>query len=607
MYEQFHQMSNLYFLIIILLQTIPPISTLPWFALLFPLVLLLGIRGIRDLIDDVVSMLLLLALMLPDLLVKRCVPWQKRRAADLLLLSSSEPNSLCYVETMDIDGETNLKYRQAPLVTHELLASGKSMAAFDGKVMCDEPNSRMHSFVGTLEWHGEMYSLDNEKLLLRGCRIRNTEVCYGLVIYAGEKVRPGWRAIFNDKTVCDCLCPGLLYFSPQITVALVLASLGLAVGSGVWANKFYQEHSYLFAFYDQNSAIKYAFFAFWGFLILLSLVIPMSMLITFEFIYLVNSCFINWDLEMYYAPKDTPAKARSTSLNDQLGQIEFVFSDKTGTLTQNIMSFKKCCINGTIYGNAGSSISMEGEPTTSKYWDRKLEFYNASLLDTIQRDGNPLVREFLRLLALCHTVMVEEKDILYQAASPDEEALVMAARNMGYVFLSRTPESITISELGVERTYEVLALLDFNSVRKRMSILVRDPEGHIKLYTKGADTVILERLHFFFVLALCCLLSQSFAAETLRTLCLATREVDEQEYALWSKNHHDNPFLADFRLFLAPLPGLLFQLLGATAIEDKLQDGVPETIQLLKRGDIKVWVLTGDKQGMECIKLTAHF
>uniref|UniRef100_A0A8D2JA55 ATPase phospholipid transporting 8B3 n=1 Tax=Varanus komodoensis TaxID=61221 RepID=A0A8D2JA55_VARKO len=375
LYEQFHQMSNLYFLIIILLQTIPPISTLPWFALLFPLVLLLGIRGIRDLIDDVVSMLLLLALMLPDLLVNFkqkqwrdicvgdivCLRKDSFVPADLLLLSSSEPNSLCYVETMDIDGETNLKYRQAPLVTHELLASGKSMAAFDGKVMCDEPNSRMHSFVGTLEWHGEMYSLDNEKLLLRGCRIRNTEVCYGLVIYAGfdSKIMKNCGKIKLKKTKLNCLMDRLVIL---ITVALVLASLGLAVGSGVWANKFYQEHSYLFAFYDQNSAIKYAFFAFWGFLILLSLVIPMSMLITFEFIYLVNSCFINWDLEMYYAPKDTPAKARSTSLNDQLGQIEFVFSDKTGTLTQNIMSFKKCCINGTIYGNAGSRFSMYSIP-----------------------------------------------------------------------------------------------------------------------------------------------------------------------------------------------------------------------------------------------------
>lgn len=71
-----------------------------------------------------------------------------------------------------------------------------------------------------------------------------------------------------------------------------------------------------------------------------------------EFIYLGNSIFINWDLNMYYEPLDMPAKARSTSLNDQLGQVQYIFSDKTGTLTQNIMTFKKYCINGCIYGDA---------------------------------------------------------------------------------------------------------------------------------------------------------------------------------------------------------------------------------------------------------------
>ena len=69
-----------------------------------------------------------------------------------------------------------------------------------------------------------------------------------------------------------------------------------------------------------------------------------------EVIRLGQSHFINWDLQMYYAEKDTPAKARTTTLNEQLGQIHYIFSDKTGTLTQNIMTFKKCCINGTIYG-----------------------------------------------------------------------------------------------------------------------------------------------------------------------------------------------------------------------------------------------------------------
>ncbi|KAM3856009.1 phospholipid-transporting ATPase IK isoform 3-T3 [Vipera latastei] len=600
--------------------TFPQISTLPWFALLFPLGILLSIRGIRDLIDDVARHRsdgeinnrpceILIGgsfckkkwcdIQVGDIV---CLHKDSFVPADILLLSSSEPNSLCYVETMDIDGETNLKYRQALLVTHEQLTCMENMAAFDGEVVCEEPNSQLHNFIGTLEWHGEKYPLDCEKILLRGCRIRNTEVCYGLVIYAGfdTKIMKNCGKIKLKKTKLCHLMDRLVLL---ITVTLLLTSFGLAIGSGLWATKFFQEHSYLFAFYHHTSALSYAFFAFWGFLILLSLVIPMSMLITFEFIYLVNSCFINWDTEMYCAEKDTPAKARSTSLNDQLGQIEYIFSDKTGTLTQNIMTFKKCCINGTIYGSSKKSECSSMDLSWNKYIDKKLEFHDQLLLDTIRRDQDPIVREYIRLLALCHTVMVEEKEneLVYQAASPDEEALVTAARNLGYVFLSRTQDSITISELGIQRTYKVLALLDFNSVRKRMSVLVQDPEDCIKLYTKGADSVILERLHSdqtnkgSTIKAL-----DSFAAETLRTLCLAMKELDKKEYALWKKKHHAASILLQGR---AQALDTVYeeieqnlQLLGATAIEDKLQDGVPETIHLLKRGDIKVWVLTGDKQ-----------
>ncbi|XP_077778143.1 phospholipid-transporting ATPase IK [Podarcis muralis] len=622
LYEQLHRLVNIYFIFIILLQTVPQISTLPWFALLFPLTLLLSIRGVRDLIDDIgrhhsdweinsrpceiLTGKSFIQKKWRDICVGDIVCLRKDSIvpADLLLLSSTEPNSLCYVETMDIDGETNLKYRQALLVTHEQLTNDGSMAAFDGVITCEEPNSRMHSFVGTLDWHGEKYSLDSEKVLLRGCKVRNTEACYGLVIYAGfdTKIMKNCGKIKLKKTKLSHLMDRLVLL---ITVSLFLISFGLAVGSGVSAERFREQHAYLFAFYSTTSSIQYAFFAFWGFLILLSLVIPMSMLITFEFIYLVNSCFINWDREMYYAPKDMPAKARSTSLNDQLGQIEYVFSDKTGTLTQNIMTFKKCCINGVIYGsqNSAQDKSMESDLKWNKYLDSKLEFYDQQLLENIRRNDDPMVKEFMRLLAICHTVMVEEKEnqLVYQAASPDEEALVTAARNLGYVFLSRTQDTVTISELGVERTYKVLALLDFNSVRKRMSIVVRDPEGHIKLYTKGADTVILERLHRDRVTEGCTVKAlDTFAAETLRTLCVAMRDVDESEFSLWSKKHHAASVLLQNRA--QELDKVYeeierdLRLLGATAIEDKLQDGVPETIQLLKRGDIKVWVLTGDKQ-----------
>ncbi|XP_017692472.1 PREDICTED: phospholipid-transporting ATPase IK [Lepidothrix coronata] len=618
LYEQFHRMANVYFVFVILLQTFPEISTVPWYTLLFPLSCLLVIRGLRDLIDDIgrhQSDRSINSRPCEILCGKRFQrqKWRHIRVgdivrlrkdsvvpADVLLLCSSEPSSLCYVETADIDGETNLKFRQALLVTHQELGSEESMAAFDGRVTCEEPNSRMHSFTGTLEWRGQTHSLDSERILLRGCRIRNTDVCYGLVIYAGfdSKIMRNCGKIKQKKTKLDRMMDRLVVV---IFLLLLVTSLGLAVASGFWARTFQEKHSYLAAVYRNTSPAQQAFLTFWGFTILLSVIIPMSMYITLEFIYLVNSFFINWDLEMYYAVKDIPAKARSTSLNDQLGQIEYIFSDKTGTLTQNIMTFKKCCVNGTIYG---PGPGHENKPGSGSAWDHHGEQkVDVMLLEAAQRDSDPVLREFLRLLALCHTVMVEERggQLVYQAASPDEEALVLAARSLGYVFLARTQDTITISELGRTRTYQVLAMLDFNSDRKRMSVLVRDPQGSIRLYTKGADTVILERLRrrgrseAFTERAL-----DLFAEETLRTLCLASKEVSEAEYQEWGRRHHEAAVLLQGRaqeldrLYEEMEQNL--QLLGATAIEDKLQDGVPETIQLLKLGNIKVWVLTGDKR-----------
>ncbi|KAM4657419.1 phospholipid-transporting ATPase IK-like [Amazona ochrocephala] len=194
---------------------------------------------------------------------------------------------------------------------------------------------------------------------------------------------------------------------------------------------------------------------------------------------------------------------------------------------------------------------MQGSGVTwSHHEEKKVDFCDVTLLEAAQRDNDPVLREFLRLLALCHTVMVEEKgdQLVYQAASPDEEALVLAARSLGYIFLARTQDTITISELGKKRVYKVLAMLDFNSDRKRMSVLVRDPQGKIRLYTKGADTVILERLQkrgpneTFTERAL-----DHFAEETLRTLCLASKEVSEVEYSDWSRRHHEASVLLQGR------------------------------------------------------------
>ncbi|XP_058584473.1 phospholipid-transporting ATPase IK isoform X10 [Neofelis nebulosa] len=642
LYEQFHRVSNLYFLFTIILQGLPEISTLPWFTLFVPLICLLVIRATRDLVDDIGRHRSdrIINNRPCQILVGKSFLWRKWEdlyvgdvvclhkdnivPADLLLLASTEPSSLCYVETADIDGETNLKFRQAPPVTHHELASIRKMASFQGKVVCEEPNSRLHHFVGCLEWNGRKHPLDIGNVLLRGCKVRNTDTCYGLVIYAGfdTKIMRNCGKIHPKRSRIDRLLNRLVALvrrprpppsssgppfpsCAKIFLSLVLISVALSLGFWSKVKEFKAKHHYVSPRHVQSVAAE-TFLTFWGFFILLSVMVPMAMFIMVEFIYLGNSMFINWDVHMYYAPQDVPAKAHSTSLNDQLGQVGYVFSDKTGTLTQNVMTFKKCCIAGIVYGpDDEEAAPCKGNPYLwNKFADGKFPYRNAELLRAVRGRTDEAVREFWRLLAICHTVMVQEKDPdqpVYQAASPDEEALVTAARNFGYVFVARTQDSITVMELGDERVYQVLAMMDFNSMRKRMSVLVRNPEGAIYLYTKGADVVIFERLsnkgmtEWTTEEALA-----SFAEETLRTLCLAYKRVDEDTYEEWRQRHREaslrlqNRAHALHQVYEEMEKGL--QLLGATAIEDRLQDGVCDTIQCLKQGNIKVWVLTGDKQ-----------
>lgn len=217
----------------------------------------------------------------------------------------------------------------------------------------------------------------------------------------------------------------------------------------------------------------------------------------------------------------------------------------------------------------------------------------------------PILEEFLTLLAVCHTVIPEKDEngeYVYHAASPDERALVTGAKNFGYVFEMRTPSAVEIDALGKKERYEILNVLEFTSTRKRMSVIVRNAKGEIKLYCKGADTVIYERLapngQAYRDITLQHL--EDFATEGLRTLCCAVAVIPEDIYTEWKETYHKASTAMQFRERKVEDAANLIEnnliLLGATAIEDKLQDGVPETIAALLKADINIWVLTGDKQ-----------
>lgn len=239
----------------------------------------------------------------------------------------------------------------------------------------------------------------------------------------------------------------------------------------------------------------------------------------------------------------------------------------------------------------------------NKDYEPEFKFYDPALLEAVRRE-NQDVHSFFRLLALCHTVMPDEKHgkIEYQAQSPDEAALVSAARNFGFVFKERSPNSITIEVMGKKEIYELLCILDFNNVRKRMSVILRK-DGHLRLYCKGADNVIYERLKKDSEEIMAKTLDHlnKFAGEGLRTLCLSVRDLDESFFNNWKQRHQEAALSQENRD--DKLDAIYeeiekdMSLLGATAIEDKLQDGVPQTIANLSLAGIKLWVLTGDKQG----------
>ncbi|BES87630.1 E1-E2 ATPase [Nesidiocoris tenuis] len=634
--EQFQRLANFYFLCLMVLQMINVISSLTPITTAVPLIGVLCLTAIKDAYDDAqrhisdsqVNNRKAYAIREGKLVEGK---WSQVRvgdiirmqndefvAADVLLLSTSEPSGLCFIETAELDGETNLKSRQCLQETAFLGQDEALLGSFDGEILCEPPNNLLNKFEGTLLWNGNKYSLDNEKVVLRGCILRNTEWCYGVVVFAGKDTKlmqnsgkTKFKRTSIDKLL-NFLILGIVFFLISICVFCMVACWIWETLTGVYF-QVYLPWDALVPSKPVPGATVIALLVFFSYAIVLNTVVPISLYVSVECIRLMQSFLINWDEQMFCEKNQLYAKARTTTLNEELGQIQYIFSDKTGTLTQNIMTFHKCSIGGSCYGEIidkrtgeilePNEFSSRVDFSFNPDYETNFQFYDQGLVDLVRTRKNPDIDMFFKVLALCHTVMPAEREgkVVYQAQSPDEAALVSAARNFGYVFRERTPYSITIDILGERQVYELLCILDFNNVRKRMSVILKH-NGEIRLYCKGADNVVYDRLrkgdnemkrltqdHL-----------NRFAGDGLRTLCLAVRDLDEDYFNGWKARHHEAALSMENRddkldAIYEEIEHDL-RLLGATAIEDKLQDGVPETIAKLGAAGIKTWVLTGDKQ-----------
>ncbi|XP_055677625.1 probable phospholipid-transporting ATPase IA [Lutzomyia longipalpis] len=617
LFEQFRRYSNCFFLFIALLQQIPDVSPTGRYTTLVPLIFILSVSAIKEIVEDFKRHRADDEINHREIETYKSGQWKfikwqhlsvgdivkvwnnKFFPADLILLSSSEPQGMSFIETSNLDGETNLKIRQGVPETAKLLET-KDLAYFNATLECELPNRHLYEFNGVLKESGKAaISLGPDQLLLRGAMLRNTSWIFGVVVYTGHDtklMRNSTSAPLKRSTV-DRLTNTQILMLFLILIVLCLVS---AVFNEFWTRDHYKKDKYLGIDDVLSKNFGYNLLTF---IILYNNLIPISLQVTLELVRFLQAIFINFDIEMYHEESNTPAMARTSNLNEELGMVKYIFSDKTGTLTRNVMEFHKCCVGKFVYDRVN-------EPEHSGMVQNLLNNHPTA----------PLIAEFLTLLAVCHTVIPEKREdgtVGYHAASPDERALVEGAKSFGYVFETRTPTHVEISALGWRESYEVLHVLEFTSTRKRMSVIVRTPKGEIKLYCKGADTVIYERLaqddQPFREITLRHL--EDFATEGLRTLCCAMATIDEEVYNDWKATYHKAITSIQNREKkvddAANLIEINLKLIGATAIEDKLQDGVPETISSLLKAEINIWVLTGDKQetainiGYSC-KLLSH-
>lgn len=632
LFEQFSKYANLFFLFTAVLQQIPNVSPTNRYTTIAPLCVVLLVSAIKESVEDykrrasdkslnysktqVLKGSAFHETKWVDVAVGDIVRVESEQPfpADLVMLATSEPEGLCYIETANLDGETNLKVKQAiPETAH--LVNPSDLSRLSGRIRSEQPNSSLYTYEATLTMHaggGEKeLPLAPDQLLLRGATLRNTPWVHGIVVFTGHETKLMRNATATPikRTAVERMVNIQILMLVGILIILSVIS---SVGDLIVRQTERGRLAYLY--YSDTNPVKQFVLDIFTYWVLYSNLVPISLFVTIEIVKYAQAFLINSDLDIYYDKADTPATCRTSSLVEELGQIEYIFSDKTGTLTCNQMEFKQCTISGIQYGD---DVAEDRRANGDDDADGGIYDFKKLRENMFSHPSRGAIHHFLTLLATCHTVIPERSEekpgkIKYQAASPDEGALVEGAASLGYRFTNRRPRSVLFTLGDEEFEYELLAVCEFNSSRKRMSTIFRCPDGKIRIYTKGADTVILERLNPDNQIVEATLQHlEEYASEGLRTLCLAMREIPEYEFQHWLQIHEKAATTVggNRQEELDKASELIekdFYLLGATAIEDRLQDGVPDTIHTLQTAGIKIWVLTGDRQetainiGMSC-------
>jgi len=609
LYEQFKFFFNLYFLLVALSQFIPALQVGFLFTYLAPLIFVLSITIAKEAYDDFqrykrdkeansqsyhrLAPHGMEVIKSAEIRVGDFIKLEKneRVPADMILLRTSEKGGATFIRTDQLDGETDWKLRKAVQSCNKL-PSDDALWGIDGTFFVNKPKKDIYNFVGKFTLNNgkaeEVDPLNIENTLWMNTVVASGTVI-GMVIYTGSET----RSVMNTsvaQTKVGLLDLELNNLSKVLFGLLVILSflmVALNHFKAGWAIDMFR------------------------FVLLFSSIIPISLRVNLDMGKTLYSLWIMRD------DKIEGTIVRSSTIPEELGRISYLLSDKTGTLTQNEMVFKRLHLGSTTFSKETvdeiqaalqQSYQMEELTETSTV-------FSSSRAKSRRIPIEKEVRNVIEALALCHNVTptYEEEDsteIVYQASSPDEIALVKFTESIGLTLVARDLTTMTLLDpLGGKTVYNILDIFPFSSETKRMGIILENAQtGQITFYMKGADVVMAKIVKTNDWLEEEC---GNMAREGLRTLVFGMKDLTREEF---------DDFARRLKQARASMSGREkrvesviesletdLNLIGLTGVEDKLQDNVQGTLEMLRNAGIKIWMLTGDKvETATCIAISAR-
>ncbi|XP_021070180.1 probable phospholipid-transporting ATPase IIB isoform X2 [Mus pahari] len=632
LYEQFKFFLNLYFLVVSCSQFVPALKIGYLYTYWAPLGFVLAVTIAREAIDEfrrfqrdkemnsqLYSKLTVRGkvqvkssdIQVGDLII---VEKNQRIPSDMVFLRTSEKAGSCFIRTDQLDGETDWKLKVAVSCTQRLPALG-DLFSISAYVYAQKPQLDIHSFEGTFTREDsdppihESLSIENT---LWASTVVASGTVIGVVIYTGKETRSVMNTS-NPKNKVGLLDLELNQLTKALFLALVVLSVVMVTLQG-FAGPWYRN---LFRF-----------------LLLFSYIIPISLRVNLD----MGKAAYGW---MIMKDENIPGTVvRTSTIPEELGRLVYLLTDKTGTLTQNEMVFKRLHLGTVSYGTdtmdeiqshvLNSYLQVHSQPSGHNPSSAPLRRSQSST-PKVKKSVSSRIHEAVKAIALCHNVTpvyeartgitgetefaeadqdFSDENRTYQASSPDEVALVRWTESVGLTLVSRDLASMQLkTPSGQVLTYCILQMFPFTSESKRMGIIVRDEStAEITFYMKGADVAMSTIVQYNDWLEEEC---GNMAREGLRTLVVAKRTLTEEQYQDFESRYSQAKLsIHDRALKVAAVVESLereMELLCLTGVEDQLQADVRPTLEMLRNAGIKIWMLTGDKlETATCIAKSSH-